>query len=80
MPLIETTVITYETSVTEEQLRARLANEVMEGLGLLRDGTQAPGCSVTVLRGDGRKGGYRVRITRDMTKDTTPRLTAEVQP
>ena len=79
MPLIDTTIITYETSITEDQLRARLGNEVMEGLGLLRDGKPAPGCSVNVLRGEGRQGGYRVRITRDMAKDTTVRLTAEVK-
>ena len=74
-PLMNTTIVTYEVSITEDQLRARLAQEVMAHFGLLTaTGTPAPGVSPKVLRGDGRIGGYRVRISRDMSKDTTPRL------
>lgn len=76
MRLIDTTIITYETSVSEAELRSRLEREVLESLGLIHEGKHAPGITINTLRGDGRSGGYRVRITRDMSKDTTPRIAA----
>lgn len=75
--LISTTIINTEVSVGEDELRARLEQEVLEGLGLLDEaGNRRPGITVRTLRGEGGKGGYRVQILRDMTKDTTPRLAA----
>lgn len=77
-PLMDCSLITHEVAVTEEDLRARLLAEVMAGLGLTaEDGKPRPGVTGRVLRGESRRGGYRVQVTRDMTKDTTPRLTKE---
>ena len=75
-PLIDTSLITTEVSITEDALRGRLIAEVLTSLGLLRhDGTMRPGVTAKALRGEGRGGGYRVQITRDMKLDDTPRLT-----
>jgi len=74
MSLIDTSIVTYEIAIDEEEIRNRLSIEVMDSLGLLRDGKPADGITVKVLRGEARKGGYRVRITRDMKLDTTPRI------
>lgn len=74
-PLMDPGIVTYEVAISEDQLRARLAAEVMGHFGLITDsGKPLPGVSPNVVRGDGRNAGYRVRITRDMSKDTTPRL------
>ena len=74
--LIDTSVITYEVTIDEEALRQRLESQVLADLGLLREGGKLPpGVCVKTLRGETRVGGYRVRVTRDMAKDTTPRLT-----
>ena len=75
-PLIDSTIITYEVTVSEDDLRKRLSDQVVDDLGLRRTTPTGlpPGTHVTVLRGDGRKGGYRVQITRDMSKDDTPRI------
>lgn len=77
MGLIDTSVVTYEVSCTEEEIRARLIAEVAADLGLVgADGRLPAGVRATVLRGDGGKGGYRVRISRDRKQDATPRLAA----
>jgi hypothetical protein len=74
-PLMNTSVVTYECAIAEDPLRDRLAQEVLASFGLLTDeGKVKPGITFTVNRGDSRKGGYAVRITRDMAKDTTPRI------
>jgi hypothetical protein len=73
-PLIDSTIINYVVSVTEADLRQRLADQVIDDLGLRRGDALAPGTSVKVLRGEGGKGGYRVQVTRDMSKDDTPRI------
>lgn len=75
-PLITSSVLTYEATVGEEDLRERLALEVLDQLGLLKDGKRLPGVTYEVLRGEGRKPGYVVRVRRDMAKDTTLRLEA----
>jgi hypothetical protein len=72
--LIDSTIITYEITVSEDDLRQRLADQVIDDLGLRRETGLAPGTTIKVLRGDGRSGGYRVQITRDMSKDDTPRI------
>lgn len=59
-PLLNTGTMTVEFCVTEDELRARLLQEAMETLHL-SDAT-----SGIVRRGDSRRGGYVVRITRDV--------------
>ncbi len=73
--LIDTSIVTHEIEVSEEELRHRLTREVCEALGCYDDkGNLRKGISVTALRGESRKGGYRVRVRRDMRLDTTPRI------
>lgn len=73
--LIDTSIVTHQIEVSEDDIRARLAREVCEALGCYdSDGFLRPGIEVSVLRGEGRKGGYRVQVRRDMKKDTTPRI------
>lgn len=73
--LMNTSIITHEIEVSEEDLRARLSREVCEALGCYdKFGALRPGITVKVLRGESRTGGYRVRVRRDMTKDTTPKI------
>jgi|GEM_PF-4277715 len=75
MKLIDTSIVTHEIEVGEDELRARLLSEVCEALGCFGpDGKLRPGITTQVLRGENRKGGYRVRIRRDMSKDNTPRI------
>lgn len=76
MRLIDSSIVTFEASISEEEIKHRLSMTVMEDLGHLREGKMPPGTTVKVLRGEGGKGGYRVRITRDMKLDTTPRITS----
>lgn len=73
--LIDTSIVTHEIEVSEEELRHRLSREVCEALGCYGDDEKLrPGIDVTVLRGEGRKGGYRIRVRRDMKLDKTPRI------
>ena len=73
--LMDMGIITTEVAISEETLRDRLKAEVLENLGMIGpDGEVRPGVTSKVLRGEGGKGGYRVQITRDMSKDTTPRI------
>jgi hypothetical protein len=75
--LINTQVMTFTATLGEEdELRLRLARELMDQLGLLdEDGRPNPGVTHEVLRGaNSHKPGYVVTIRRDMAKDTTPRL------
>ncbi|NGQ89280.1 hypothetical protein G5V65_00105 [Rhodobacter sp. HX-7-19] len=73
--LIDTSIVTHEIEVSENELRDRLAREVCTSLGCYGDDNKLrPGIEVKVLRGEGRTGGYRVRVRRDMKQDTTPRL------
>jgi hypothetical protein len=73
--LIDTSIVTHEIEVSEDELKARLAREVCTALGCYgADGKLRPGIEVKVLRGEARKGGYRVRVRRDMKQDKTPRI------
>jgi hypothetical protein len=76
MKLLDTMIVTHECTISEDTLRDRLEREMLEGLGLIHEGKVAAGVSINTLRGDSRKGGYRVRVTRDMSKDQTPRIAA----
>lgn len=73
--LIDTSIVTHEIEVGEEELRHRLTREVCEALGCYDDkGNLRKGITVSVLRGENGKGGYRVRVRRDMKLDKTPRI------
>ena len=74
--LIDTGTMTYTATLAEDDLRTRLAHEVIEQLGLMGDnGKPRPGVTAEVLRGpNSHKPGYVVTVRRDMAKDTTPRL------
>ncbi len=74
MSLIDTTVITTEIAITEEDLKRRLLEEALAGLGLTADNASVT--EAKVLRGENRRGGYRIRIRRDMALDDTKRLEA----
>lgn len=62
--LIRPETIAFEASITEDELRDRMAREVMESVGALdATGKPAPGVSAKVTRGQSRKGGYTIRVT-----------------
>lgn len=64
MTLLTPDRISFHATISEAELRERLAQEVLESIGALDDnGKRLPGIEATVLRGDGRKGGYRVQVT-----------------
>lgn len=65
--LIRPTEIAFTATVTEEQVRQRLAEEVLESIGGLdADGKALPGVTVKVTRGESRKGGYTITISGPM--------------
>jgi hypothetical protein len=56
--------VSFTAEITEDDLRKRLLEEVLENIGALNpDGSIPPGLSHSVTRGEGRKGGYRVVVT-----------------
>jgi hypothetical protein len=56
--------ITFTARISEEELRQRLTDEVLEQIGgLTPDGARPPGVSTTCLRGEARKGGYVVSVS-----------------
>ena len=74
--LLDMSVVTYEVRLSDVDLKARLEHELLAGLGLLDDaGKPKPGVTATVLRyGERTRGGYDVRVTRDMSKSTDKAL------
>lgn len=76
--LLDMSVVTYEVRLSDIDLKARLERELLGGLGLLDDtGKPKPGVTATVLRyGERPRGGYNVRVTRDMSKSTDKALPA----
>jgi hypothetical protein len=72
--LLDTSVLTYEVQITDEDLKKRMAFEVMEKLGLLDNGAPIKGVTWKVLRDQRRGGGYAVRVTRDVKQSDQPRL------
>lgn len=73
--LLTSRVITYEVSIDEAQVRERLIEEALEQLGLpVKPAERPKGMMANCLRGEGGKGGYRVRITRDLDKEDTPKI------
>lgn len=62
--LIRPETISFRATVTEDELRQRMAHEVLEQIGgLAPDGRRLPGVDVTVRRGDGRAGGYTIDVS-----------------
>lgn len=64
MKLIKPDTIAFTARVTEDEIRQRMAMEVLEQIGGLDDsGKPLPGIRWTVNRGNGRAGGYVINIT-----------------
>ncbi|WP_196258598.1 hypothetical protein [Pelagibacterium limicola] len=62
--LIHPETISFRASVTEAEIRERMAHEVLEQIGGIgRDGKRLPGITVKVNRGNGRAGGYTIDIS-----------------
>lgn len=56
--------IAFTASVTEVEIRERMAMEVLEQIGALDlDSKPHPGIRWTVKRGNGRSGGYTIHVT-----------------
>jgi hypothetical protein len=67
MRMITPQSIAFTASVSEEEIRQRMAYEVLEQIGALgEDGKPLPGVKWTVTRGTGRSGGYVISITGPM--------------
>lgn len=62
--LIKPDTIAFHASITEDELRQRLADEVLEQIGGLDEsGKRLPGIKVEVRRGESRKGGYSISVS-----------------
>lgn len=67
MNLIRPQSIAFSASVSEDEIRERMAFEVLEQIGGLdANGKPLPGIRWSVTRGTGRAGGYRISITGPM--------------
>jgi hypothetical protein len=67
MRMITPQSIAFTASVSEDEIRQRMAYEVLEQIGALgEDGKPLPGVKWTVTRGTGRAGGYVIQITGPM--------------
>lgn len=59
--------ISFRASVSEEEIRQRLVEEVLESIGALDpEGKPLPGIKSTVKRGEARHGGYTIDISGPM--------------
>jgi hypothetical protein len=64
MKLIAPQSIAFTATVTEDEIRERMAMEVLEQIGALDDdGKPLPGIRWDVKRGTGRSGGYTIHVT-----------------
>ena len=62
--LIHPDTISFRATVTEDEIRQRMAHEVLEQIGGIgSDGRKLPGIVVKVNRGTGRAGGYTIDVT-----------------
>lgn len=63
--LISPDSISFRATVTEDDIRKRMAEEVLEQIGGLdpATGKAYPGISVKITRGDSRKGGYHIEVS-----------------
>lgn len=57
--------ISFRATVTEDEIRQRMADEVLEQIGGMdpQTGKPLPGIKVSVKRGDSRKGGYSIEVS-----------------
>ena len=63
MKLITPETIQFQASISEDEVRERMALEVLEQFGGLgSDGKPLPKITWSVHRGSGRKGGYVITI------------------
>lgn len=64
MKLISAQEIAFTATVTEDEIRERMALEVLDQIGGLgADGKPLPGIRWDVRRGTGKKAGYVIHIT-----------------
>jgi hypothetical protein len=64
MTLIRPDTIQFTASVSEAEIRDRMALEVLESIGALDgDGKPLAGISAKVRRGPSRTGGYTITVT-----------------
>lgn len=62
--LIHPETISFRATVTETEIRERMAHEVLEQIGGLDpNGKKLSGISVKVNRGTGRAGGYTIDVS-----------------
>lgn len=62
--LIHPETISFRATVTEDEIRQRMAHEVLEQIGALGpNGKPHPGIKVKVNRGTGRAGGYTIDVS-----------------
>lgn len=67
MKLIQPQTVRFVAKVTEDELKERLAAEVLDSIGALGpDGKPALGVTTTVRRGQGRAGGYTIEVSGPM--------------
>jgi len=65
--MIRPDAINFRATVTEDEIKQRLADEVLESVGGMGDnGKPLPGVHATVRRGSGRAGGYTIDVTGPM--------------
>jgi hypothetical protein len=62
--LIRPETIAFRATVSESEIRERIAQEVLEQIGGVdAEGKRLPGVAVQVRRGNGRQGGYTIDIS-----------------
>lgn len=62
--MIRPETVSFRAVVTEDEIRARMAEEVLDQIGALGDnGKPLPGITVKVRRGTGRQGGYTIDVS-----------------
>lgn len=67
MKIIRPDTISFRATVSEQDIRKRMADEVLEQINALdADGRPLPGVLVKVNRGSSRAGGYTIDVTGPM--------------
>ena len=65
--MISPDTISFRATVTKDEIRKRMADEVLEQIGGLdANGKSLPGIRATVKRGTGRAGGYTIDVSGPM--------------
>ena len=81
MKIISPQTIAFEASITEDELKHRMAMEVLASINALdAEGNPAPGITWKVLRGRTKKGGYTISVTGPMpARMSLPAATGDEQ-